>query len=59
MNDDADMWLKQDLDHREWELLEALQKVYRAGLKEEALLLAFEGGVLTQFKKEIEHARNS
>ena len=47
----------QDMEAREWQLLEALQTIDRAGFHEEALLLAFEGGVLTQFKKELEHAR--
>lgn len=46
-----------DDEQRQFALLLALQKVHRAGLKDEALLLAFEGGVLTQFRKELEHAR--
>lgn len=53
-----DMAQQMDMEAREWALLEALQKVHRAGLKDEALLLAFEGGVLSQFKKEVEYANN-
>ena len=48
---------QQDMDAREWALLEALQKIDRAGFHDEALLFAFEGGVLSQFKKELEYAR--
>ena len=35
-------------------LLRALQKIDRAGLRDEALLCAFEGGVLSQFNKLIQ-----
>ena len=60
----AEYWQQQmDQEEREWKLLEALQKVHKAGLVDEALLLAWEGGVLTQFKKELElrreHERHS
>lgn len=54
MNRDDQMMQQMDTEAREWKLLEALQKVHRAGLKDEALLLAFEGGVLEQFRKEIQ-----
>ena len=50
-------WQLSEEEQRQFMLLKALQKVDRAGLHNEALLLAFEGGVLTVFKKELEHAR--
>ena len=43
-----------DEEKRLFDLLEALQKVDRAGLHDEALLLAFEGGVLKEFRKQLE-----
>lgn len=55
MNRDDDSMLQQmDMDAREWTLLYALQKIDRAGFHEEALLFAFEGGVLEQFKRDIQ-----
>lgn len=48
---------KQDEEQRFFELLQALQKVDRAGLHDEALLLAWGCGMMTDFTKEQEHAR--
>ena len=42
-----------DDEQREYECIEALVKVWKAGLEQEALLLAWEAGCLTTFKKEI------
>jgi hypothetical protein len=50
---------QQDMEAREWALLEALQKIDRAGLQQEALLLAWESGVLTAFRKELEMRRKT
>lgn len=49
---------QQDMEAREWALLEALQKIDRAGFHDEALLFAYEAGFLTQFRKEVAHAKN-
>lgn len=48
---------RQEELEQEFYLLAALQRIDRAGFHDEALLFAFHGGVLTQFKKELEHAR--
>ena len=55
---DTDDLQRADELARFFSVLEALQKVDRAGLREEALLLAFECGVFKQFKQEIGHAEN-
>ena len=47
--EDGEQW--NDKQERQFLLLKALQKVHRAGLEDEALLLAFEGGVLDEFKR--------
>ena len=49
-------WQQQDKEREMLELLEALQKVDRAGLKAEALLLAWGCGLSTDFRKESVHA---
>ena len=45
-----------DDEQREYECIQALLKVWKAGLEQEALLLAWEAGCLKQFQKEIEDA---
>ena len=58
---EPDYRMQQELEEeRLFSLLEALQRIDRAGFHDEALLLAFEGGVLQQFRKqqEISHATN-
>jgi len=51
---DLSNWQQQDEEERLHDLLDALQKVDRAGLRDEALLLAYEGGVLNEFRKQQE-----
>ena len=51
MDQDERQWWVQDLEQREKDLLEALQRIDRAGFHQEALLFAFEGGVLTTFRR--------
>lgn len=52
MTDDQwGQWQQSDEEHHQFVLLEALQRIDRAGFRQEALLFAFEGGVLTEFKK--------
>ena len=53
MTDIDEQAQQQDEEARFFSVLEALYKVHRAGLKEEALLLAFEAGVFKQFKQEL------
>lgn len=56
MTDDQS-WQQQDDLEQQFYLLAALQRIERAGFRDEALLFAFHGGVLSQFKKELEHDR--
>ena len=52
-----DEWQQTDQERKEWALLEALQEVDRAGLRDQALLLAWGCGLTTVFRKELEHAK--
>ena len=48
---------QQDMDAREWELMEALWAVHNVGLEEEATTLAYGCGLGAQFLKEIANAK--
>lgn len=49
---------RRDEEKRFFSVLTALQKVYRAGLRDEAYLLAYEAGLFTEFKKEINDGKS-
>lgn len=54
MESTHEQWQRADELEQQFHLLAALQRIDRAGFHDEALLLAFHGGVLQQFKQDLE-----